>query len=427
MTVTPFKYAAAGKAIPYRYRVLVLLFFLTFITMLDRISISLVGVRIKSDFNLSNTQWGWVTGVFALAYAIFELPSGMLGDIKGQRAALIRIVLFWSLLTALTGFTTGLVSLVIVRFLFGMGEAGAFPNSSAVISRWFPAKESCLAVSSLMAGVGVGSAVAPLIVVPIAVALGWRASFWINGAIGGVWVAVCFYWFRNNPSEMKGMPAKEVAFIEANRTVGDHKATISWKIILKSRNVFALAFSAFCAMWNLYFLVAWLAVFLRQGRNFTETQTMWATSFVFIPAAICSFFCGMLSDWIIRKKGLKFGRRFIGATSMGIIAVLIFIVATTTSKTVLVSCLAINMVFQQFVGITTFGGCIDISGRNTGRIAGIVNGVGQIGACFMAAIFGIIVDLTGQNYNAPLFVITGVVFAGGLLFLLLDPTKKLAH
>src|SRR6266700_1335484 len=107
-----------GNKFPYRHRVLVLLFFLTLITYLDRISISLVGVRIKSAFKLSNEQFGWVLGAFALAYALFEIPSGILGDRIGQRAVFIRIVLWWSLFTALTGMVTGLTSLLITRFLF---------------------------------------------------------------------------------------------------------------------------------------------------------------------------------------------------------------------------------------------------------------------------------------------------------------------
>src|SRR5450432_4780395 len=121
---------------PYRYRVLILLFFLILVTYLDRISISLVGVRIKSEFHLNNSQFGLVLGSFALAYALFEIPSGILGDRIGQRAIFMRIVLWWSLFTALTGATTGLVSLLCVRFLFGMGESGAYPNSSGVVSRW---------------------------------------------------------------------------------------------------------------------------------------------------------------------------------------------------------------------------------------------------------------------------------------------------
>src|SRR5450432_55769 len=123
------------KTFPYRYRVNIFLFFLILITYLDRVTISLVGVRIKSAFHLSNQQFGWVLGAFALAYALFEIPTGIMGDRIGQRKVFIRIVLWWSLFTALTGATTGLFTLMITRFLFGVGEAGAFPNSSATVSR----------------------------------------------------------------------------------------------------------------------------------------------------------------------------------------------------------------------------------------------------------------------------------------------------
>lgn len=160
------------RKFPYRYLVQVLLFFLILITYLDRVCISLVGVRIKSEFNLSNEEFGWVLGTFALAYALFEIPAGVLGDRIGQRKILIRIVLWWSLFTALTGFTVGFITLLCVRFLFGMGEAGAFPNSTAVISRWFPASETAKGISSLMIGSSTGAAIAPLIVVPLAVVYG---------------------------------------------------------------------------------------------------------------------------------------------------------------------------------------------------------------------------------------------------------------
>src|SRR5262245_39738090 len=128
-----------NRKFPYRYRVLIFLFSLMFITYLDRICIGLVGKRVITEFHLTNEQFGWVLSAFSLSYALFEIPSGILGDRNGQKAVLTRIVLWWSLFTILTGVTTGLVSLIIVRFLFGMGEAGALPNGSGVISRWMPA------------------------------------------------------------------------------------------------------------------------------------------------------------------------------------------------------------------------------------------------------------------------------------------------
>ena len=161
------------------------------ITYLDRVTISLVGVRIKQAFNLSNSQFGWVVGSFAISYAIFEIPSGMLGDRIGQRKVFIRIVLWWSVFTALTGAAFGYVSLLFTRFLFGMGESGAYPTSSGVISRWFPASETGRSMSSLFMGQYTGGAIALLIVVPIAIAFSWRVPFFVNGLIGIMWVLVC--------------------------------------------------------------------------------------------------------------------------------------------------------------------------------------------------------------------------------------------
>src|SRR3954451_15548619 len=190
------------KAIPYRYRVLALLCSLTTLTYLDRICISIVGVRIKDYLHLDNEQFGWVLAAFALAYALFEIPSGAWGDRIGPRAVFIRIVLFWSLFTALTGLVTGLISLIIIRFLFGVGESGTYPNCMIVMSRWFPVQEIGRSLTWVGIGSQIGSAIAPLIIIPIAVSYGWRASFYVNAAIGIIWVLVCYAWFQNFPAEM---------------------------------------------------------------------------------------------------------------------------------------------------------------------------------------------------------------------------------
>src|SRR6476619_1522795 len=219
------------RAIPYRYRVLVLLCSLTTLTYLDRICISIVGVRIKSEFHLNNEQFGWVLASFALAYALFEIPSGMLGDRIGPRAVFIRIVLFWSLFTALTGFATGLISLLIIRFLFGVGESGTYPNALIVVSRWFPANETGRALIGVGIGQQIGSAIAPLIIIPLAVAYGWRVPFYVNAAIGVIWVLICYLWFKDSPEQMRNISPKERQYIEANRRYSSGQHLIPFRII----------------------------------------------------------------------------------------------------------------------------------------------------------------------------------------------------
>jgi sugar phosphate permease len=409
---------------PYRYRVLVLLCFLTFITYLDRVCISLVGVRIKSDFQLSNEQFGWVLGAFSLAYALFEIPSGTLGDRIGQRAVFIRIVLWWSVFTALTGLTSGLFSLLVVRFLFGVGESGAYPTSSAVISRWFPSAETGRSMSSLFVGQNAGAAIAPLIVIPVAMAFGWRASFLVNGAIGLAWVLACFLWFKNNPSEMKGMSTEEKDFIESNRRFTRHQKSFSWKEVLKNRSVLALVGQMFCSQWAQYFFIAWMPVYLQEGRHFSENGMKTITSHFFVVGIVGVLTAGFLSDWTVKRKGLRFSRRFFGILPLSLLALAFFIIAVTPNNTVVVICLYLAQLFYSFNPLVSFSTCVDIGGDRVGTLAGLMNFCGQIGAFLLAIAFGKIADLA-HSFSTPLFVIAGVVVMGAVLWVFVDPTNQI--
>lgn len=413
------------RSIPYRYRVQLLLFFLLFITYLDRVTISLVGVRIKSAFGLSNQQFGWVLSAFALAYALFEIPAGILGDRIGQRKMLLRIVTGWSLFTALTGTTTGLMSLIITRFLFGVGEAGAFPNSTAVISRWFPATETSRGMSALMIGINTGAALAPLIVVPIAIAYDWRAPFFVNGLIGLVWILICYWWFRNDPIEMKGISIEEINLIRRERKYVPREKTFPWRDALRSRSIWAMGIAFFCSQWGLYFFVAWMPIYLQQGRHFSEGEMKIIMTFVFVAGISGAFAGGFVSDWLVRVKGLLFGRRFVGFGALAIMGLCFTAAAMVTGhRMAAVLLITANGFFMAFP-VAAFSTCTDIGGTYSGTVAGLMNGCGQTGAVFIAIVFGKIVDST-RNFNTPLWVIAAVLIAGSLLWLLIDPSKKLA-
>ncbi|MGI8951008.1 MAG: MFS transporter [Chitinophagaceae bacterium] len=411
---------------PYRYRVLILLFFLILITYLDRVCISLVGVRIKTAFNLSNTQFGYVLGAFALAYALFEIPAGILGDRIGQKKVFIRIVIWWSIFTAITGATTGFITLMFTRFLFGMGEAGAFPNGCGTISRWFPVAETSKGTSCLMIGSSAGAAIAPLIVVPIAAAYGWRAPFFVNGLIGLVWVLVCFAWFKNEPGEMKNISVKEKLLIENNRRFINHEQKFPWRIAFKNRSLWALALAAFCSQWALYFFLAWMPVYLQEGRHFSETAMKFTTSYLFVVGIIGGLFSAFFIDRFVKKQGIKLGRRLIGMIALGIMCLLFITAAITTSNAIASACLMFCYFFIPVNGINYFSACVDIGKNKAGTVAGIINFSGSMGAFFLSIVFGKIADVT-HNFNTPLFVVAGVLFAGCLLWLLVDASKPLVE
>ena len=408
---------------PYRYRVLILLFFLILVTYLDRVCIALVGVRIKTEFGLSNSQFGWVLGAFALAYALFEIPSGVLGDKIGQRKVLLRIVLWWSLFTALTGVATGFAMLICFRFLFGMGEAGAYPNSSAVVSRWLPATETSRGISSLFVGQYVGATIAPLIVIPIATAMGWRATFFINGFIGIIWVMICYSWFHNEPVEMKNISITEVNLIQQSRRYMFHQSKIPWKHIVADINIRRIMISFFCANWALYFFVAWMPVYLQQGRHFSENAMKTTVSLIFIVGIFGALTSGILGDWLTKRFNIAFSRRFIGMMALGMTGVSFIVAASVSSVTIAAYSLVAGSLFFSFFGNAAFSTCVDIGGNHAGTVAGIMNFSGQIGSFFLSISFGKLVDTT-HNFNFPLYIIASFLLTGAFIWLSVDPKKQ---
>jgi len=413
------------QRLPYRFRIHVFLFFLIIITYLDRNCIALVGTNIKSEFGLTNEQFGWVLGAFSLAYALFEIPSGILADRIGQRAVFIRIVLWWSLFTVLTGFTTGLISLLIVRFLFGMGEAGVFPTSTGVISRWFPVTETARGINATTIGQTLSLMIAPLIIVPIANYYGWRSTFFINGFIGLIWVWVCVSWFRNHPSEMKGICEKEKAYIQENRSFKPGRHKFGLRVVLRSRSLLALSVIQFCANWGFYFFIGWLPVYLREGRNFSEHDMKWTVSIMFAMGLLVVLFGGLFSDRLVKSRGILFGRRFFGMIILGGTAMALLVTGFTSSNTVVVISLIVAYLFFPLNNTTNYATCVDIGGNQAGTAAGVVNFAGQMGGFFLSLTFGKVADIT-HSFTVPVIIVAVVLLIGCLLWLLVDPRKQLA-
>jgi sugar phosphate permease len=407
-----------------RHKVLALLFILSVIVYLDRICISVTGKRIKADLGLSNEEFGWVLGAFALSYALFEIPTGIMGDKSGPRKVLTRVVLWWSFFTALTGAANGLISLLIIRFLFGAGEAGAYPNSSIVVSKWFPKYETGRAQAFIWAAGRIGGALAPLIVIPIAITFGWRASFYFMGFIGVLWVAVWFTWFRDIPSQMPSVSKAELMEIESHQQVRSADHRIPWKKFFRNGNILSLMLMFHFFMYGAYFFSAWLPTYLQEGRNFSEEDMKLFATLPFALGAIGCFAGGFLSDFLVKKQGLKYGRRAIGIVSMALSSLIVLLAALTKNNQTAAILLAIGMAFKDFTLPVAFATCIDIGKTRAGLVAGAMNFAGQLGAFFLAIAFGKIVDSTG-DYNTPLYFIAIVLFLSSLLWLRINPEQAL--
>src|SRR5262249_23963317 len=251
---------------PARYKVTALLVLLFAVTYLDRVCIAVAGPRMQDELGIDAVGWGWVTGMFALAYTLFEFPAGALGDRIGPRRVLTRIVLWWSAFTALTGAVGSYPALLATRFLFGAGEAGAYPNAGVVVTRWFlPAQRATLSGVCLMSS-QLGATLAPLLVVPIQMRWGWRASFYVFALLGGFWAVTWYAWFRDSPSEKLSRNDAPPLADRAEPTA--HGFPL--RRMMQSRNLLALFAVGFCYVYVFNFFQSWFQTFLVRGRDFTE-------------------------------------------------------------------------------------------------------------------------------------------------------------
>nr|MCU0341436.1 MFS transporter [Spirosomataceae bacterium] len=383
---------------------------------------NVVSKYVKEDLGLNNAQFGYILGAFSLAYALFEIPTGSLGDRLGPRRVLTRVVLWWSGFTALTGAAFGFWYLLIVRFLFGMGEAGAYPNAAIVIAKWFPKAETGRAQSVIWAAGRLGGALTPLLVIPLVHSVGWRWAFVVLGVVGVVWAVVWYTWFRDEPSEKPEVSPQEVAYIEAHRNANPKDHRIPWQAIVRQPNLWALMLMCHLFFYGSYFFTNWSSTYFQEGRGLSEEQTK---NFIFLSYFLGAIGClvgGYLSDMLVKSHGLKFGRRVVGGGGLALSAVFFLWAGLTPDNQLAGYLLAICVLMKDLALPVTFAVCVDIGKRNAGTVTGSMNFAGQLGGFFITIIFGIIVEQT-HNFNYPLLLIAGCLLVGALLWLKIDPTK----
>jgi MFS transporter, ACS family, glucarate transporter len=395
------------NAVQSRGILLALLVSLSIITFIDRLCIAVAGPRIQAELGLSPEQWGWVLGAFILAYGLFEIPTGVLGDRFGRRGVLTRIVLWWSAFTALTGTASSLVPLIVIRFLFGAGEAGAYPNMAGVVGRSFPPGRRAVAQGFIWGASRAGGALSPLLVVPIQSAYGWRASFFVFGAVGIVWCALWWSWYREDNTA---------------RVSSEHSAP--WGLLLRSSQVWTIILMYGCYAWGSWFYFSWLHTWLVKGRGFTEGEMAIFSALPFVLGTASNLAGGFVSDASVRRFGVRRGRVLVGSSCLAASACLLVATALTRDRDIAVWLLAVGFGVMDLMLPSAWAICIDISGPHAGAVTGAMNTSGQLGGFLCTIVFG---HLVGRynDYDLPLFVVAAMVGLAAFLFTRIDASRPL--
>jgi MFS transporter, ACS family, glucarate transporter len=405
-----------------RYLVLAMLVLLSIITYLDRISIGVAASAIQKDLEISEQGWGWVLGAFLLSYGLFEIPSGALGDRIGQRKVLTRIVLWWSAFTALTPLARNYYALVATRFLFGAGEAGAYPNASGCISRWFPPGERARAQGLVWGASRLGGALTPLLVVPLMKSLGWQSCFWLFGALGVVWAAVWVFWYRDDPNDHAAVTSDELEEIGPHHATADHR-NIPWSTLFSSPQLWLILAMYWFYVFGFIFFMFWLPKYLTQGRGHTEQAMAVCVALTFLAGTAGNFLGGWASDWLARRHGLAIGRKLIGVASLTLSAVLLFTAALIPDKWITAALLIVCFGVTDGMLPCSWAICLDVGRRYSGAVSGAMNTAGQAAGYICTVLLGYWVQWYG--YDRPLLFLAPSLLVSAFLFALIDPTRPI--
>jgi ACS family glucarate transporter-like MFS transporter len=402
------------KASRVRYSVVLLAISLAVLSYVQRVAISVAAGPISHDLHLPKEQMGFIFGAFGLAYALFEIPMGLLGDRLGVKRVLTQIVLAWSACTALTGAAWNIASMCVIRFLFGAGEAGCFPNLTRMLSAWLPARERVTAQALMWAFARWGGAITPPLALLCINLFGWRWAFVQFAALGVVWCAVFVIWFRDEPAQHRSVNSVERELLEGARVLTTHQAgQRNWTTVLLTRRVGVLGLQYFCFSYVWYFYITWLPTYLREGRGQTPAR---AAALSVLPLLFGGF--GSLVSGLAPRR---LPRRAIAIC--GFVSCAVLLVAITHIASVIPAMLAMGL--ASFAADLTmpisWDACVEVGGPYTATVAAAMNMMGNLAGFAAPVAGGVILQRAGGNWNMLIDTMAVAATVSAACWLYLDP------
>ena len=397
------------------------------ITFLDRLAIPVAEPGIRADLHLNPKQWGWVLGAYVLSNALFEIPSGAMGDRNGRRLELTRIATWWSGFTALTGWCRSFFQIAGARFLFGIGAAGAYPNAAGVISEWFPKQEHARAQGFVWGASRLGGALAPILLVPLARHWGWRSIFWVLGAVGLVWSVLWYLWFRDDPTKQPGITSEELTEIRAGQidaTTG--RPRIPWAQLFALPHLWLIVLAYFCYAWGSWFYFGWFTTWLIHGAGFSFAQMGFFASLPFLMGLAGNLVGGQISEVLVARHGRRNTYRWITSVCLIVSSGLLLAMSLAHSHPAIVALATLGFGIMDLMLPSAWAMCMSLGGRFGGTATGVMNTAGNLGGWVCTVVFGYVVQAT-NNYEIPLRAVAGMVLVAAVIFSQVDCTRGLTE
>jgi MFS transporter, ACS family, glucarate transporter len=394
---------------------------LAVITYIDRVGISVAAPLIRDELHLSSIAMGWALSAFGWAYAVFEIPGGWLGDRIGPRRVLMRIVLWWSFFTAATGWVWNASSLVIIRGLFGAGEAGAFPNLTRIFTTWLPKKDRERAQAVLWLATRVSGAITPLLVAQLILVISWRRTFELFGVIGAIWAVLFYRWYRDSPAEHPSVNQAELALLPPAHETAIAHTGVPWGKIFSSPHVWLLSIQYMCLAYGWWFYVNWLPTYLRDARGASFRMGALLAG---LPLLLGGLGC-LVSAYLIPRLTKRFGsvslaRRIIAVIGFVGASISIFVFTGIADPVTAMFVLGMAGFFNDFVMPAAWASTMDIGGRYSGTVSGAMNMMGSIAGASSTLVVGYLLAWTAGNWTLTFYISAAIYLIGAVCWLFLD-------
>lgn len=420
-----------------RWLMIGLIFVVDVLMFIDRVNISIAAKYIIPEYGLTEVQMGSVFSAFVLGYALLQIPGGWLGDHFGPRRVLAFAIAWWSAFTAVTAIAGelflvplfGIVgSFIVVRVLIGAGEAAAIPNRNRLIANWIPPHERALAIGIGGSGSMTGAALTPPLIVGIMLTLGWRAAFYLAGAIG-IGLAVVWYWLaRDRPEQHPWLNQRERQYIthaseESTRPAPGTTGPSPWPVLLRNRSLWCVTGAYFTIGYIAYLYFSWFYLYLVNVRGFSITHGGLLGSLPFLTAAIVAPLAGWVSDLLSQRCGKRTGRCSLGFAGLLLGACWICAGAAATNPLWAVMFLSLGA-GSLFLGVPAcFATTIDLAKSHAGIAGGFMNMGGNLGGALSPTLTPLLAHHFG--WDGALYASAGLAVFGALFWLGVHPEQEI--